>query len=131
MKISKEAKRTSRQLFKACLKDGQLDESRVRLVVTKVGEAKPRGYIAILEAFTKLVTVEVERSKAQVESATELDSATKSGLQTSLNQKYGRSLNLEFSIVPELLGGIRVKVGSDVWDGSVKARLAALQNALA
>jgi F-type H+-transporting ATPase subunit delta len=131
MKISKEAKRTSRQLFKACLKDGQLDESRVRLVVQKVGESKPRGYIAILEAFAKLVTADIERSKAQVESATELDAATRSSLQSSLNQKYGRSLSLEFSIVPELLGGIRVKVGSDVWDGSVKARLAALQNALA
>lgn len=131
MKISKEAKRTSRQLFKACLKDGILDESIVRTVVTKVGQAKPRGYIGILEAFAQLVSTEVERSKAQVESATELDSSTKSSLQASLNQKYGRPLSLSFSVVPELLGGIRVKVGSDVWDGSVKARLQALQNALA
>ena len=32
---------------------------------------------------------------------------------------------------PELLGGIRVKVGSDVWDGSVKARLESLKASLA
>jgi F-type H+-transporting ATPase subunit delta len=131
MKISKEAKRSSRQLFKACMKSGTLDASLVRTVVAKVGEAKPRGYIGILESFAQLLATEVARSKALVESATELDSATRSSLQTSLNQKYGRSLDLEFQIVPELLGGIRVKVGSDVWDGSVKARLTALQNALA
>ena len=45
--------------------------------------------------------------------------------------KYGRTLELEFHLNPELLGGIRVRVGSDVWDGSVKARLEALKNALA
>jgi F-type H+-transporting ATPase subunit delta len=131
MKISKEAKRTSRQLFKVCLKDGQLDENLVRTVVAKVGQAKPRGFIAILESFAKLVSAEVERSKARVESATALDSATQATLQASLNQKYGRTLSLDFHVVPELLGGLRVKVGSDVWDGSVKARLQALQNALA
>jgi F-type H+-transporting ATPase subunit delta len=48
-----------------------------------------------------------------------------------LNAKYGRHLALDFKITPELLGGIRVKVGSDVWDGSIKARLEALKNALA
>jgi F-type H+-transporting ATPase subunit delta len=131
MKISKEAKRSSRQLFKLCMKDGQMDESLVRSIVTKVGEAKPRGYLAILEGFRKLIAAEVERSKAVVESATDLDSGTMYGLQRSLAQKYSRPLSLEFRLVPELLGGIRVKVGSDVWDGSVKARLAALQNALA
>jgi F-type H+-transporting ATPase subunit delta len=130
MKISKEAKRSSRQLFKACLKDGQLDENLVRTVVAKVSAARPRGYIAILEAFGNLVAAELDRSKATVESAMDLDSGTMYTLQRSLAQKYGRPLSLEFRIVPELLGGIRVKVGSDVWDGSVKARLTALQNAL-
>ncbi len=130
MKISKEARRTSRQLFRVCLVDGKLDDTRIRTVVTKVAEAKPRGYMGLLENFQRLVAAEIEKNKAVVESATELDGATRSGLQSSLNQKYGRELALEFSVAPELLGGIRVKVGSDVWDGSVKARLEALKNAL-
>jgi F-type H+-transporting ATPase subunit delta len=131
MKISKEARRTSRQLFRVCLVDGKLDESRVRSVVTKVGEAKPRGYIAILESFRNLIANEVARSVAMVESATDLDSVTRGQLQAGLDSKYGRKLALAFSVKPELLGGVRIKVGSDVWDGSVKARLEALQNALA
>ncbi len=130
MKISKEARRTSRQLFRVCLVDGKLDESRVRTVVAGVARSKPRGYIGMLDAFARLVANEVDRQRAQVESASALAPATQSELQASLSKKYGRPLTLDFSVNPDLLGGIRVKVGSDVWDGSVKARLEALKASL-
>jgi F-type H+-transporting ATPase subunit delta len=130
MKISKEARRSSRQLFKACLVDGKLDESRVRSVVSKVAAAKPRAYMGILNNFSSLVRAEIDRQHAVVESATALDAGTQGNLKVSLSKKYGRELSLEFQVRPELLGGIRVKVGSDVWDGSVKARLEALKASL-
>ena len=47
-----------------------------------------------------------------------------------LRRRYGNDLTAEFKVNPELLGGMRVKVGSDVWDGSVKARLTELKNRL-
>ncbi len=131
MKITKEARRTSRQLFRACMVNGKLDESSVRKVVSTVAGSKPRGYIGILDAFARLVANEVDRQRAAVESASPLSPATQSELQASLSKKYGRPLTLDFSVNPELLGGIRVKVGSDVWDGSVKARLKALSDSLA
>jgi F-type H+-transporting ATPase subunit delta len=131
MKITKEARRTSRQLFRACMVNGKLDESSVRKVVSTVAGSKPRGYIGILDAFARLVANEVDRQRAAVESATPLSPATQTELQASLSKKYGRPLTLDFSVNPELLGGIRVKVGSDVWDGSVKARLKALSDSLA
>lgn len=130
MKISKEARRSSRQLFKACLVDGKLDESRVRSVVSKVAAAKPRSYMGILNNFCSLVRAEIDRQHAVVESATTLDAGLQNNLKVSLSKKYGRELSLEFHTRPELLGGIRVKVGSDVWDGSVKARLEALKASL-
>lgn len=130
MKISKEARRTSRQLFRACLADGKLDESRVRLVVAQVAASKPRGYIAILDAFQGLVRTEIDSHRALVESATPLTAELQANLATSLAAKYGRPLSLEFQTQPELLGGIRVKVGSDVWDGTVKARLENLRVSL-
>ena len=130
MKISKEARRISRQLFRLCVVDGKLDESRVRSIVSKVAEAKPRSYIGILDYLARQVAAEVERQKAVVESATVLTPDLQSGLKVSLAKKYGRELGLEFQVKPELLGGIRVKVGSDVWDGTVKARLEALKTQL-
>jgi F-type H+-transporting ATPase subunit delta len=131
MKISKEARRTSRQLFRVCMVDGKLDESRVRTVVSGIASSKPRGYIGMLDAFSRLVANEVSRQRALVESASALAPATQTELQASLSKKYGRQLTLDFSVNPELLGGIRVKVGSDVWDGSVKARLEGLAASLA
>ena len=131
MKISKEARRSSRQLFRACMVDGKLDEARVRKVVSSVAQSKPRGFMGILDAFARLVSNEVNRQRAQVESASALAPATQTELQASLSKKYGRHLTLDFSVNPELLGGIRVKVGSDVWDGSVKARLESLAASLA
>ena len=131
MKISKEARRTSRQLFRVCMVDGKLDESRVRTVVSGIASSKPRGYIGMLDAFSRLVANEVDRQRALVESGSALAPATQTELQASLSKKYGRQLTLDFSVNPELLGGIRVKVGSDVWDGSVKARLEGLAASLA
>jgi F-type H+-transporting ATPase subunit delta len=45
----------------------------------------------------------------------------------SLARIYGPGLNLSFAQNPALLGGLRIKVGSDVYDGSVQARLTALE----
>lgn len=131
MKISKEARRTSRQLFRACLVNGKLDESRARSVVALITEKKPRGFIGILENFARLIRGEVERQTATVESATPLSDDMRYQLKAGLTKKYGREITLDYQVAPELLGGIRVKVGSDVWDGSVKARLEALKNQLA
>ena len=131
MKITKEARRSARNLLKACLVEGRLDSSRVRSVVAKVAAAKPRDYLGVLESFRAQVAAEIESTRAVVECATDLDSANRYQLEKGLSKKYGRDISLEFHVRPELLGGIRVKIGSDVWDGSVKARLEALQAALA
>jgi F-type H+-transporting ATPase subunit delta len=100
-------------------------------VVAGIASSKPRGYIGMLDAFSRLIANEVDRQRALVESASALAPATQTELQASLSKKYGRQLTLDFSVNPELLGGIRVKVGSDVWDGSVKARLEGLAASLA
>jgi F-type H+-transporting ATPase subunit delta len=45
-----------------------------------------------------------------------------------LTQRYGRGLHLSFNYDPRLIGGLRVKVGSDIFDGTVRGRLAALED---
>ena len=131
MKISKEARRTARQLFRLCMANGKLDETRLRMVVQKVSTSNPRGYHANINALLKQVRSEIDNQRALVESATPLDATMQFNLKSGLSKKYGRELALEFQVNPELLGGIRVKVGSDVWDGTVKARLEALKAQLA
>jgi F-type H+-transporting ATPase subunit delta len=123
MKISKPAKREAKQLFLACLPNGVLDGHRVREVVRQVGAARPRGYLAILSHFQRLVKLEVERRTAGVESAVPLGSELQADVRSRLGGLYGAGLDISFVQNPALLGGLRVKVGSDVYDGSIQSRL--------
>jgi F-type H+-transporting ATPase subunit delta len=45
------------------------------------------------------------------------------GIQTQLTPLYGAGLNINFVHNPALIGGLRVKVASDVYDGSIQGRL--------
>lgn len=123
MKSRKEALRLAKKIFAASLKDGQLDESVVRKVVAKLSETRPRGFLEVADAYWRLVRLEVERNRAIVQSAVALDEPTKAGLVTDLKKKYGPQITTEFSVDPALLGGVKIRVGSDVWDGSLKNRL--------
>jgi F-type H+-transporting ATPase subunit delta len=126
MKISKQARREAKQLFRSCVAGGLLDENRARLIVRRLIETKPRGYLAILSHFERLLKLDYEARSAKVESATSLPADLQTSVQTSLTRLYGPGLNFSFTQNPALIGGLRIKVGSDVYDGSVQARLAAL-----
>jgi F-type H+-transporting ATPase subunit delta len=127
MKISKQARREAKALFRATLRDGLLDENRARLVVQHVAKAKPRGYLGILTHFERLVKLDLERRAAKVESAQPLSSEAQTAVKNRLTQVYGPGLNISFAQNPALIGGMRIRVGSDVYDGSIQARLNALQ----
>ena len=66
MKISKQARRDGKALFNTCRVNGTLDEQRVRQTVSSVIAQKPRGYVAILSHFQRLVRLEIERRTARV-----------------------------------------------------------------
>jgi F-type H+-transporting ATPase subunit delta len=127
MKISKQARRDARKLFRVATPNGVLDENRVRAAVQAVTQQKPRGYVAILSHFLRLVKLEIARRSARIESAAALPPQTQAQVQAELTRRYGAGLNFTFTQNPALLGGMRVQVGGDVYDGSVESRLRALQ----
>jgi F-type H+-transporting ATPase subunit delta len=130
MKISKQARRDARQLLRACMANAVLDENRVRQATQAVIKDKPRGYIGVLSQFQRLVKLEIARRTARVESAVALSPQSQSQVQADLTKKYGAGLSFIFAQTPALLGGVRIQVGGDVYDGSVQGRLAALQESL-
>ena len=129
MKASKDALRTARGLFRASLDGDKLDQSRVKVIVDKLSAEKPRGYLAILHAYGRMIRLELEKTHAVIESATKLDETMRAKILGDLKKKYGDDLTSEFKEDESLLGGLRVKVGSDVWDGTVKARIGRLEEA--
>jgi F-type H+-transporting ATPase subunit delta len=127
VKTSKQARRDAKQLLQTCRVAGTLDNAKVRQAVQLVITLKPRGYVAILSHFQRLVKLDLDRRTACVESAVALAEPQQAAIKSNLTRRYGDSLIFDFVQKAELIGGLRVQVGSDVFDGSVQARLAELE----
>jgi len=130
MKIPKEARKLSRTLFRDSLTAGRIDPAKVEAIVRGVIAKKPRHTLGVLKGYQKLVRLELARRHAVLESATPLDPQTAEDILRDLRARFGADITHEFKVTPELLGGIRIQLGSDVWDGSVSGRLQRLQTAL-
>ncbi len=127
MSGSRRLTRTAHRLFRLCLAGGQLDERCVRLVLHHVVSSNRRHAVRLLVAFARLVRLHRDRRTAVVESAAPLGRDVQDDVRASLVRVYGPTLDTSFTDNPALIGGIRIKVGSDVYDGSVRARLAAIE----
>ena len=127
MKITKQAQREARQLFSSCLANGVLDEARVREAVSLLAELKPHGYVGILTRLHRLVKLDVAKRTVLVENAVPTTPEQAANLQARLEKQYGAGLQISYGVNPALIGGLRIQVGSDLYDGSVKTRLEKLQ----
>ncbi len=130
MKINKEIRQLSREMLRASFTDGQIDPGRIASLVDSLIQRKPRNYLEVLKNYRRLLRLELEKRRARIETASEPDSATSSELVANLKKKYGSDLTTEFVVNPQLLGGMRIRVGSDVWDGTIRSRLERLQQEL-
>ena len=126
MKGTKQSRRFAKQLFKSCQVNGRLDADRTQKTVQLLIEQKPRGYFGILQHLHRLVKLDEASRTARVESAVALGQAQQQDIQDSLNQLKDGNVTVEFAENPRLIGGMRVKIGDDVFDGSVKTRLTGL-----
>lgn len=129
MKLSREARRQSRELFDLIMVNGRLDVTRLREVFNEIADKKPRFYLEILKELTRLVRLEVARHHAVIESAMPLDSTQSQEFTKILRSQFGE-ITTEFRHNPGLIAGVRVQIGSDVWDGSVQGRLETLKQQL-
>jgi len=130
MKLNKEIRQVSRKMLQASFTDGQLDPGRISSLVDSLVTRKPRNYVDALKNYKRLLRLELEKRHATIETASEVDSTVRSEIEANLKSKYGNDLSTEFHVDRELLGGMRIRVGNDVWDGSVRNRLQRLQQEL-
>jgi F-type H+-transporting ATPase subunit delta len=95
----------------------------VKKATSAVIAAKPRNTVGVLKEFARLIRLELAKRHAIVESTTELEAAEKSALTRALRAKYGGDVTAEYKLNPGLLGGLRIQIGSDVLDATVRTRL--------
>lgn len=117
-------------MYRLCLVNGRLEETLVRQVVQRVLDARRRGYLTVLAHFQRLVRLYREAHTANIETAVRLPADLQAIVEQRLTDIYGPRLDTQFAVRSALIGGMRIRVGSDVFDGSVRAELAALEKNL-
>ena len=130
MKINKEIRQLSREMLRASFTDGQLDRGKIGAIVESLVAKRPRHFVDVLQQYKRLLRLEIEKRHAKIESATRLVPEAATNIVERLKKKYGADLTSEFVVDPSALGGVRVRVGSDVWDGTLRNRLERLQQQL-
>ena len=127
MKTKKQTQREARQLFQLCLVNGALDDDRVRDVVQQMIDAGRPGSLKVLARFQRLVRLDRAAHTAHVESAAPLPADVKTSIESSIARLHGAGIATTYAANPDLLGGARITVGSDVYDSSIQGRLAELE----
>jgi F-type H+-transporting ATPase subunit delta len=130
MKIDRQSRQSAKRYFRACRKpDGSVDENAVREIIQLLVDQKPRNYIAVMTQLYRLVELALEESTVRIESAAPLADRGASVI-ASLEKTYGRASRTTYEENSSLLGGLRIRRGDNIWDGSLSGRLYRLQQAL-
>lgn len=107
-----------------------LSDSTRNLLRTIIDNGRLAALPEVALQFHALVNARSGVSDALVYSAFPIDAAQLAAVVASLEKRFGRKLNASVQVEPELIGGIRVVVGDEVLDTSVKARLEQMKVAL-
>jgi F-type H+-transporting ATPase subunit delta len=109
---------------------GTLDSKVANLLRAVIDNGRLQALPEIAAQFHALVNAAGGVSDALIQSAYPIDAAQLAEVSAALEKRFGRKLNPTVALVPELIGGIRVVVGDEVLDTSVKARLEQMKLAL-
>jgi F-type H+-transporting ATPase subunit delta len=130
MKIDRHSRLLAKKAFLAARNgDGTVDEAKIRELVTLFVEQKPRNYLKILTYLTRLIELSIEENTVRVESATPLLDQGASVF-ADLERRYGPAARTYYEENPALLGGLKIRRGNNIWDGSLSGRLNRLQQSL-
>ncbi|MFI9582293.1 F0F1 ATP synthase subunit delta [Streptomyces sp. NPDC052236] len=102
---------------------GKANPISERLVVRLVTEPRGRSLEAGLESLSRLAAARRDRTVAVVTSAAPLTEQQKQRLGAGLARIYGREMHLNLDVDPEVLGGIQVRVGDEIINGTIAERL--------
>ncbi|MET9929913.1 MULTISPECIES: F0F1 ATP synthase subunit delta [unclassified Streptomyces] len=119
----KAATATAKGTLLRSLLGGKAHATTERLVVRLVTQPRGRSLEAGLESLSKLAAARRDRMVAVVTSAVPLSDRQKQRLGAVLAKLYGREMHLNLDVDPAVLGGITVRVGDEVINGTIAERL--------
>ena len=116
----------ARQLFRMSVVDGVVSEDRVAGVLAYIEKHRPANPVKLLRAYHRFVATELAKGQALVEHSGPVTDSLLAAIAAAMTKKYGRGVTATAKPSPELLAGIRVRVGDDVYEASVASQLATL-----
>jgi F-type H+-transporting ATPase subunit delta len=84
----------------------------------------------VIDTFELIVDERLGYARAEVSSASELSDPLRSSLNAELERLTGKRIRMRFAVDESLIGGVVARIGSTVYDGSVRGRLASLERRL-
>src|SRR3954463_12898822 len=130
MRADKKTKALAKQLFKLSLVNGAVSPEQVTGVLGYIEKNVTRGQLALLQLYQRAITAELAKSNAVVEHAGPVSEATLKSIEAAMTKKYSRAVAVPAKPNPKLLAGLRIRVGSDVYESTVAGQLANLSNAV-
>jgi F-type H+-transporting ATPase subunit delta len=119
----KQAQQIARQLFKLSVVDGTVSADRVAGVLAYVEKHRPANPMLVLQAYRHYIARELARSHAVVEHAGPLADGALRSIEGALAQKYKRPVTATALHNAELIAGLRVRIGDDVFESSIAGQL--------
>ena len=110
---------------------GKVTDETLLLVTQAALYSRGRSLDASLEEYARLAAEQRQQVVAEVHVAIELTGEQRSRLDTALSAAYGHRVHLNVVLDPEVIGGMSVRVGGELIDGSIASRLAELRRRLA
>ena len=108
---------------------GKASHTTTNLVSMIVGAGRAKDLPAIIEKFLEKAAGSRSETLAEVTSATPLDGDQQERLTEALSKRLKRSVSLKVTIDPSIMGGLIVRTGDTIIDGSVRGRLEQLRTA--
>ncbi|GGO94349.1 F0F1 ATP synthase subunit delta [Stakelama pacifica] len=108
----------------------QIDSLTAKFLGTVAENRRLAQLPAIIRDFRTLAAAHRGETTAEVTSAHPLTSAQVDALKAQLRTRVGRDVALDLSVDPDLLGGLIVRIGSQMIDSSIKTRLNSLAHAM-
>ena len=126
MRASKDSQQLARRLFRLSLAEGQISAERAGGVLAYLARQPPRQLLPVLKHYHRLVAAQVARNRALVEHAGAIDRGLLQAIADQLAQKYHRPVTAVAQSNPDLIAGLRIRIGDDVYESTVVSQLAAL-----
>ncbi len=120
---SRTATTTAKSQLLRSLLGGKAQPVTERIIVRLVTQPRGRSLEAGLDSLSKLAAERRNRTVAVVTSAVPLSDRQKQRLGAALAKLYGREMHLNLDVDPSVLGGVSVRVGDEIINGTVAERL--------